>query len=40
MVLDFDFGVGFEVVREKHNWDGNLVQIIYLRNKGKKDEVK
>lgn len=25
MVLDFDFGVGFKVIREKHNWDRNLV---------------
>lgn len=25
MVLDFDFGVGFKVIREKHNRDGNLV---------------
>lgn len=25
MVLDFDFGVGFKVIRKKHYWDWNLV---------------
>lgn len=36
MILDFDFGVGLKVIGQKHNWDRNLVQIIYLKKKKKK----
>ncbi len=30
MVVHFNFGVGFEVVREQHDGHWNLIQIIYL----------
>lgn len=31
MVVDFDFGIGFEVIRKKHDRDRHLDQVINLQ---------
>lgn len=33
MVVDFDLGVGFEVVRQQHDGNRHLVQIIDLKHR-------
>ncbi len=37
MVVHFNFGVGFEVVREQHDRHWNLIQIIYLEKQSGKN---
>lgn len=34
VVVDFDLGVGFKVIRQQHDRNWNLVQIIYLKGSG------